>query len=114
MNERLAKLAALAEMIKEAELGRLSAAEAARRGIARDAADVRAARSGANRQAGPDAAHVSGTASRWQAWSDRRLAALTQQEAMAAANAEAQKRLASRAFGRAHALAKLTRDRGGT
>ena len=107
MSEKLAKLAALADMIKEAELGRLSAAETARRAIARQSATVRAAMSNANRQAEPDAAHVSGTAAHWHIWADRRLKALTLQEAMTAAEAEVQRRAASRAFGRAAALGSL-------
>ena len=107
MSEKLAKLAALADMIKEAELSRLSAAETARRAISRKSAAVRTAVSDANRNAEPDAAHASGTAARWHTWADRRLKALTLQEATAAAEAEVQKRAASRAFGRAAALGRL-------
>jgi len=107
MSDRLAKLAALADMIKEAELSKLSAAESARRRITQQSAAVRTAISDANRRAEPNAAHASGTAAHWHIWAERHVKALTQQEAMAAAEAEVQKRAARRAFGRAAALGRL-------
>jgi len=107
MNERLNKLTVLAHMIKEAELGKLSVAEAARLKIRKEADLLRSKRRAALAGDGSDITHLSGTAGQWQDWCTDKLTNLATTEALAAAKAEAQKRVAARAFGRSMAIDKL-------
>lgn len=108
MSERLKKLAILAQMVKESELGKLSSAEAARHKIRLDAEILRTKRRGALSGDGSDITHLSGTAGQWQGWCTDRLTNLAASEALAAAATESQKHIAARAFGRAMVIEKLT------
>jgi len=107
MKEQMKRLADLAQMIKETELARLSGAETARRKLRSEAESVRAKQSQSAPTAEPGAAHLSGNAERWQDWCKGRLAQLSAQEAQVAAEAEAQKRTAARAFGRSSVLGQM-------
>ncbi len=107
MSGRLARLAELARMIRDAELGRLAAAEADRRAAAAGLAGLRDERSAVRRRAAPDAARRAGAQDRWEIWAEARERTQATALAQAAAEAEACKVRARRAFGRAEVLGRL-------
>lgn len=107
MSDRLAQLAALAELVREQELARLSEMSRKRREIETRLKDCRDAQRRTLSQAAPDPAHIAGADVTWLRWNAEKLYRLTQQASMAAADAEDQIVAARRAFGRAEALSAL-------
>jgi hypothetical protein len=105
----LQKLSLVADALKEAELGRLSALARERRRIEEQIARIADAQARALAQAGPDPAHLSGADARWEAWAGAQRRTLLTQAAQAAAETEAQRTAASRSFGRAQVLETLAK-----
>ena len=104
MKAPLTKLKALAEMVSETELSRLRQAMEVRHQIETE----RAALSAPPRiEPGASPADLAGADAKWRIWRDARLQALGLQEAQAAAEAEARRKAAARAFGRAQVLRQL-------
>ncbi len=111
MAGKLAKLAALADMIKEAELGKLRDLEAKRQSTIKQTSDLQISRRKAIADASADAAHISGSVNNWERWAESKTRELSVKTAQAAAEAEAQKLRARRAFGRAAALERLVAEK---
>ncbi len=107
MNNRLERLATLADVISERELSKL--AELSRRRSELEA-NVRANRDANHRtieSATPDPAHFAGADDAWLRWNLQELKKLSEATAIAASDAEQQLVVARRAYGRALALTKL-------
>ena len=107
MNGNLKRLASLANMIKEVELAKLSAAQN-KVLVAQDKLrDLQNARTVMNGRAGIDTAKLAGADQAWSKWADMRVRSMNIEIAQAAAQAETGKIAARKAFGRASVLQQL-------
>ncbi len=104
---RLDRLAALAAMIKEAELAALARQNATVRRIESERREVKEMRQGVVDNTALDVANLVGQDQRFLDWTTKRLSALSAETAAAAAEAETAKVKARRAFGRASVLSQL-------
>jgi len=109
MSGKLDQLAALARMVKDAEILRFGRAVSERRDIENARRSLQEARRNVQRSSTPDAAHLSGQAALWQIWAGQQLRDLNAGLAMAAAREETARTAAARAAGRADVLARLAR-----
>ncbi len=109
MKKRLAQLKQLADMVKDAELSRLSSAAARREEIEAEGAALQAQRRGSYGSADCGLTHLSDAAEKWRGWADHQIRQNRLDEARAAAEVEDCKNRALHAFGRADAIDRLIR-----
>ncbi|MDJ0825802.1 MAG: hypothetical protein QNJ16_09895 [Rhodobacter sp.] len=107
MSKAIEKLAALAGMLRDAELSKLAARAAERRKIEGEISELRQQRHALSQLAEDGPAKQVHAEALWQCWAETRMKALSADAAQAAARSEAQIPVARRAFGRAQALQKI-------
>lgn len=109
MNDRIARLATLADMLRDAELARLKQAQDALTATENAQQKLIIARCQIAAAATVDPAHQAGADQIWLGWAGQRQSALSVQSANAAAATEAQMLRARRAVGRADVLGKIAK-----
>ena len=108
MAANLARLAALAAMIQDRELGKLQQAQLKRISIENSLLELRRAKTNITQIEDFDTARLAGRDQVWTDWADQKIAALNVGLAKAAAEAETQKKATRLAFGRASVLKNLS------
>ena len=107
MDDNLKRLAGLADMIKEAELAKLNAAQRKLRDAQDQIRKLQDARIEALGRDEFDTARRAGADQTWFRWAEMRIQSMNIEIAQAAANAETRKISARKAFGRASVLQQL-------
>jgi hypothetical protein len=109
MRDQIKKLHLLTDMVKDMELSKLRNLQDVRLRIDQQRADLRKAQVLARSSIALDPAHLAGVDQRWHDWAEDKLHSLSVQDARTAAEIEAQKTAARKAFGRDQAVATLAK-----